>query len=195
MEMKFTPKEENVGYYFGNGAYSKENGELYNKLVPFSNEAETHHGELIRCINKLIYDLGNNGFGNVFDAEYDTYHNDVTCSDCCGSGINQFYDEEYDDDDTCQECYGSGNVEEETTEVSDITIDSYFKNLMDYLKFNSVNPKVCGLISDLVDGIKNQTLFDDDGNIIFQKVNEILNEVADYVLYEILTTENSSIKF
>lgn len=53
MERKHTPKGQS--YWAQNGAYSKEMSELWKKLVPAEGEAETMHGELIRCINRLTY--------------------------------------------------------------------------------------------------------------------------------------------
>lgn len=38
--------------------------ELYDKLVPFVGEADTKHGELLRMISRLVYDIFNNGLCN-----------------------------------------------------------------------------------------------------------------------------------
>lgn len=38
--------------------------ELYHKLVPDSGEANTKHGELLRMISRLVYDIFNNGLCN-----------------------------------------------------------------------------------------------------------------------------------
>ena len=52
--------------YWGNsGSYQKEYKELYDKLVPPQGECDTIHGELVRCIGKLQYDYGNNGWCNT----------------------------------------------------------------------------------------------------------------------------------
>ena len=58
-----TPKGNS--YWNDTGLYQKEYDDFYNELVPSSNEAETNHGELIRCISRLTYDYYNNGNCNA----------------------------------------------------------------------------------------------------------------------------------
>lgn len=43
---------------------SDKNSELYEKLVPPSGQADTMHGELLRMINRFVYDVFNNGLCN-----------------------------------------------------------------------------------------------------------------------------------
>jgi hypothetical protein len=60
-----------ISEYTGNSAFcnsshslQNEYRELYKKLVPLSGEANTEHGELLRMISRLSYDIFNNGLCN-----------------------------------------------------------------------------------------------------------------------------------
>lgn len=51
--------------YWGNtGQYQKDYDRLWKRLVPAEGKADTLHGELLRSISRIYYDLYNNGFGN-----------------------------------------------------------------------------------------------------------------------------------
>ena len=60
-------KNSKVGesYWNDNGAYNAVQLELYNKLVPSMGEADSIHGEVLRCANALYWDYFNNGNGNA----------------------------------------------------------------------------------------------------------------------------------
>ena len=51
-------------YWSEKGKYQQEADELYNQLVPDSDNCDTLEGELLRAITKLNYDAHNNGFCN-----------------------------------------------------------------------------------------------------------------------------------
>jgi hypothetical protein len=46
------------------GKYQKELERLQAELIPESGKAKTMHGELLRCVSKIYYDVFNNGWGN-----------------------------------------------------------------------------------------------------------------------------------
>lgn len=52
-------------YWEGNGYFQNEYDKLWGELVPSSGEANTLHGELLRCIGRLFYDYCNNGNCNA----------------------------------------------------------------------------------------------------------------------------------
>jgi len=53
-----------VSYWNNNSKYEKQYKILYDKLVPAQGRAKTIHGEVLRCMSKVYYDLFNNGGGN-----------------------------------------------------------------------------------------------------------------------------------
>lgn len=72
-------KNSKVGesYWNDNGAYNAVQLELYNKLVPSMGEADSIHGEVLRCANALYWDYFNNGNGNARDEiAVDSYYYD-----------------------------------------------------------------------------------------------------------------------
>ena len=50
---------------------SKLNSELFDRLVPSNGEAQTQHGETLRMINRVVYDIFNNGLCNDKRPEID----------------------------------------------------------------------------------------------------------------------------
>ena len=48
-------------YYFGKGKYDKEYGDLWDKYVPKSGQANTVQGELVRAIGRLASEAYRNG--------------------------------------------------------------------------------------------------------------------------------------
>lgn len=58
-------------YWDGNGAYSKEYGDLWNNLVPDKGSAKTINGELVRAIGRLNYEYYNNGNCNACEEDED----------------------------------------------------------------------------------------------------------------------------
>lgn len=52
-------------YWCNNGKFQKLFDWLFGQLVPETGRSQTPHGELLRCVVKLYYDLHNNGFCNA----------------------------------------------------------------------------------------------------------------------------------
>ena len=52
-------------YWAGTGAHQAEFKRLRSALVPVGGPAATPHGELLRAIDGIYYDLKRNGLGNV----------------------------------------------------------------------------------------------------------------------------------
>ena len=67
VEMKNTVKGNS--YWDGTGAYNAEQKELNEKLVPVMGDADTLHGEVLRCANWIYYEYFNNGNYNARDEE------------------------------------------------------------------------------------------------------------------------------
>ena len=61
-------KEEHK--YWGSTPESKEQRELFSKLVKSSGKSDTVEGELLRAANKIYYDYFNNGFGNNWSGAF-----------------------------------------------------------------------------------------------------------------------------
>jgi hypothetical protein len=164
-------------YWDENGAYQKEYDELYTQLVPDSGEANTVHGEMIRCVSRLFYDYCNNGNCNVLDGG--TYTSYETCSQCGGSG----YDDE-EEENECSYCYGDGDVEVE--EEEDLYITEYYLEMFDFLEDNMLNPKyVIELKEFLLNSYSSLTFGPEE--------MKRYNALTDEVMYQVLTTENKSI--
>jgi len=164
-------------YWDSNGIYQKEYDELYSKLVPSSGEANTVHGEMIRCVSRLLYDYCNNGNCNVLDGGPQTYYE--TCGQCGGSGY-----EDEDEEKQCNWCYGDGEIEVEG--FDDIIINDYYLDMFNFLQHNMLNPKY---VIDL-----KEFLLDGDGFFNFgPEEMKRYNALTDEVMYQILTTENESI--
>ena len=51
-------------YWNDKGKYQKQYDELFPLLVPDEGMAATYHGEVLRCIANVYYDVYNNGGGN-----------------------------------------------------------------------------------------------------------------------------------
>ncbi len=164
-------------YWDENGVYQKEYDELYTQLVPDRGEADTVHGEMIRCVSRLFYDYCNNGNCNVLDGGPQSYTE--ICDECGGSG---YYDE--DEEEQCNYCYGDGYVEIEG--VDEYIITDYYLDMFDFLEHNMLNPKY---ITDL-----KEFLLNGDGNFNFgPEEMRRYNALTDEVMYQVLTTENKSI--
>ena len=68
-EIKEMITEYNPTYWNSKGKYQKEWDNLWKKLVPPEGEAETYHGEALRCMGRFYYDRYNNG--NCNDTSYE----------------------------------------------------------------------------------------------------------------------------
>ena len=120
---KHTPKGNS--YWNDTGLYQKEYEAFYDELVPQSNEADTNHGELIRCISRLTYDYYNNGNCNAVENLMDS------CEECGGSGYEETHDdEEHEDYQNCHACDGDCNVH------TGNRVEAYYNDMLDYLEIN-----------------------------------------------------------
>lgn len=176
MEKRIT--ELGKSYWNENGAYQKEYDELYTQLVPARDEAETVHGEMIRCVSRLFYDYCNNGNCNVLDGGPEIRYE--TCDECGGSG--------YEDDEEwiqCSYCYGDGEIEVE--DDNELYITEFYLDMFNFLRDNMTNPKT---LTDL-----ESFLLNGDGSFNFNHTEmKKYNDLTDEVMYQVLTTENKLIE-
>jgi len=173
-------------YWGQDASYSEQYKELYDKLVPSEGEAETQHGEMLRCISRLIYDYNNNGNCNVLDINYLTEMNDAICFECNGNGQVDEYDDEGEIiEEECENCCGEGYFEEDEEVIDGIIINPYYQDMINYLEGNLKNSKNIKLLQNFL--ISDEYIIGYDFN---DKHSNIYDLVMDDVMYEILTTEN-----
>ena len=88
-----------------------------NSLIPEEGYAETIHGELVRGVNRIMYDMYNNGGGNMIEevaqSEFDYY----------------FYDSEIDEEVFDHDAY-ENDIENE--------LDEYYEEIFDFLKTTGI---------------------------------------------------------
>lgn len=159
-------------YWASNGAYTKEMQDLFTKLVPSENEADTIHGELIRGINRLTYDWGNNGNCNAIEEIR------IDCPECNGSGYeeNRFRDEDEDEMRDCSYCGGDCQV------VTGLRFDNYFNDMVEFIEDNLPHEE-----KHVIEKFKNVVLERDNTN---GDEEQAYNDLADSIMYTVLTTEN-----
>lgn len=65
--MKPQAKTWNIAktYWSSKGKYNADYNRLFKKLVPATGKAKSKHGELLRALSKIYYDVYNNGLCNV----------------------------------------------------------------------------------------------------------------------------------
>ena len=56
-------------YWNKEGKYQSLHALYFDTLVPFNGEADTPEGEALRAINRIYYDVYNNGACNIFETE------------------------------------------------------------------------------------------------------------------------------
>ena len=172
-------------YWDNTGYYQDIYDRLYDNLVPSNGDADTIHGELIRCIGRLYYDFCNNGNINAVDTEYE--NEEYPCYSCNGDGETE--DEEYNDETeeyetttiTCDDCGGDGELSEETQ--GDPFITEYYQNMIDFLSEHIDDTRV-------VDGLEKYML---ENHGFYKYDNESMNiydKVSDEVIWACLNTEN-----
>ena len=169
MTTQMTKKEcaLNQHYWNNEGVYQADSERLYSELVPQSGNAPTIHGELIRCVHRLYYEFCNNGNCNALERVAED------CSNCCGSGYE-------DDDETyCEWC--DGNCTEETG----VEIDSYYEDMIDFLKMFMQDKEVIFHLEDwmLENYSGGRYSFSDEQMSKYDKV-------VDAVVFQCLTTDN-----
>jgi hypothetical protein len=192
--------EKGKSYWANNGAYSTLLDEKWNELVPSSGNAETLHGELIRCFGRLNYEFGNNGNCNAINFTKDT------CHSCCGDGYEErdcyscdggkIYDEDTEEESDCTECDGLGyttencyNCDGDGEIEEDISIDDYYQDMIDFLIINLPDSTSVENLQDfLVDKNKGYSRYKFDENEM-----AIYNAVGDAVGHFILNNPNNSL--
>lgn len=187
-----------TSYWANDSVNSKMMKALEDKLVPNIGEADTFHGELIRCFGNLNHEFGNNGNGNLIDCRYED------CDTCGGSGYNQeecsscdgtAYELDEDENEIpcqamdcedgwisydCSECGG------ECTVVSEYFISEMFEDYVEYLDHNLLNNEPVKKLREFLndDSLSISSYSFDDEQM------KIYNDVGDEVLRTILNTEN-----
>lgn len=171
-------------YWDDNGYYQSVYDRLESNLVPAQGEAETLHGELIRCIGRLYYDYCNNGNINAMEVEYET--EEYPCYDCDGDGEQEVYDEDGEiETETCGECGGSGELEEEVEGEARIT--EYYHSMIELLYKNLEQNKVVANLETYLLNNYDHYKYDD-------KSMNVYDRVVDEVCYFCMTTENKKLK-
>ncbi len=164
------------------GMYQKENDEFFEKLVPQSGCAETLHGELIRGINRLVYDYNNNGNGNAVKIDYsDAEENE--CPECGGSG--EYHGEKEDETGNteileCETCCGSGTIQEDQNEDYSVApmFAQFLKLIVDTVPYTkSVVEKIESVIT--ASPYHTHSYFN-------SRYQNYYNELSDRVIYYVL---------
>lgn len=89
MQAQETKPSYSPKYWNHKSQYEKEMDELRTKLVPDAGKASTMHGELLRCISKLYYDVFNNGFCNHDVLQYQVHFIMNFEDELKGSGLSE----------------------------------------------------------------------------------------------------------
>ena len=194
--------EKGKSYWAKDGAYNEIMDLKWETLVPSQGEANTIHGELVRCFGRLNYEFGNNGNCNCIERESENCsqcggsgYEEEECSNCQGNGvIDEYGDDEYGDDECqCSDCNGTGIQESDCqwcdgdcTIDGDVIITTHYEEFISFLEFNLIdNSSVDRLREFLLDSNKGYSnySFDDDEMSIY-------NAIGDAVGWQISTTEN-----
>jgi hypothetical protein len=168
MTTTMTKKESalNQHYWYNTGVYQQESERMFSELVPKSDKAPTIHGELNRCISRLYYDYCNNGNCNALEVLTDD------CSHCDGTG--------YDDEEETHDCEWCGG---DCTEETGVEFDSYYGDMVDFLKMFMQDKEVIFALEDwLLEGKKRYSFSDEEMSRY--------DKVVDAVVFQCLTTEN-----
>lgn len=81
-------------YWNEEGKYQKLHAKYWAELVPDFGEAETPEGEALRAINRIYYDVYNNGACNIFETE-EVYDDDDNY-DYDEYTLSRFYEDFFD---------------------------------------------------------------------------------------------------
>jgi hypothetical protein len=199
METQKLITEKGKSYWAKDGAYNEIMDLKWETLVPSQGEANTIHGELVRCFGRLNYEFGNNGNCNCLARinticpECDGFgYEEEECSNCQGNGV---IDEDGDECE-CSDCDGKGIEEADCQWCNgDCNIDGDFfitpnyEEFLSFLEFNLIDNSSFDRLRDfLLDSDKGYSnySFDDDEMSIY-------NAVGDAVGWQISTTENVNI--
>ena len=130
-------------YWLNKGKYSKEIDELYDtEIIPFTGETDSSALEVIRLVNKIGYEIYNNGGINMLDGREKT-------------GIDESYQEIFDDLIRHSSKIGLGSLAREL--VTTIKESVYFKRYDD---------------DEYHDAILDENLADDVGEILDELIDK-----------------------
>ena len=163
IELKLT--ESAGGYWRGDSVNNETDRKLWAKLVPASGDAETLHGELLRCASKIYRDTYQNGGCNIVDFEDNGY----SCDHC---GYYETEEEEREGLEHIDECYDSW--------VIGARYQGYFELLKNHLPKDG---------RDALSAAKKELLAGVIGH-----PSIAFDHVVDYAIHTILTTENKPMK-
>ena len=163
-----TDASKGESYWDNNGAYQKENDELWEKLVPAQGSAETLHGELIRAINRLFYEYCNNGNCNAADVHY--------------ASERDWWDRDDNEDDYDED------------EIVDVEVSKYYGQFLDLIE-KSICDKipseyVIGMTEDIAEVINYAPYVTRHSDYFNQKNMERYNVMCDMVMWYVLNTED-----
>ena len=82
-------------YWNKEGKYQSLHALYFDTLVPLNGEADTPEGEALRAINRIYYDVYNNGASNIFETE-EVYDDDGNY-ECDELTLYGFYEDFFDD--------------------------------------------------------------------------------------------------
>ena len=127
-----------ISFWDNNHPLSAELSRMWDLYVPASGNAETVHGELVRCASRLFHEYCNNGNCNAIEVE------ELTCSSCGGSGYQAAWDEE-DEDEDCSYCGG------DCVEEGDRTVSEFYQEMLEFIQNHVPNSNtLCYNVSQLI---------------------------------------------
>lgn len=115
--------KEIVSYWDGNHPLAKDYQRMWDQYVPARGEADTPHGEAIRCAGRLQHEYFNNGNYNAVEYERET------CATCDGDGyVIEDWEAEEEVSQICCECDGTGHYSQV------LVLDSYYEEMINHLR-------------------------------------------------------------
>lgn len=162
-----------ISLWHGNHPLQKEFDRMWDEYVPAMGDADTGHGEAIRCVGRLNYEYFNNGNCNAAERN----RADV-CPTCDGDG--------YEDGETCTECDGERYIQDEG-----LYMEPYYAKMLSHLQgYVKHTGKV---VDDPLYKLKN-LITDDELNYNYKYTQEevnVYNEVATQVIKWVLNWEEN----
>jgi len=196
MELRKTPEEDKVGYWYSTGAYQAEYDELTAKLVGASGSGKTVHAELIRGIGRLFHDYCNNGNCNVAQVDEESCdecwgdgYETAVCTDCDGTG-----EIELDEgDESCYDCVGTGEIEEtccfcsgDGTQEGEVEIGEFYMKFIELIR-NEVGNAAIAPVVEVIKTIEY-------GEHKFEGVEmTAYNNMCDLVIHHVLNSEDKDL--
>ena len=117
---------------FWNNNHPRQNElDSLSSLIPDFDEADTVHGELARCANRLYYDYSNNGNCN---AKFPLFE---SCT--CDGGFIYSGCDEYCDENDCEDCYEDCWDCENGQILRETQIADMFADMVDFLESHNIN--------------------------------------------------------